>query len=379
MTKANKSDGVGRVYSRPNSPCLWLYYCHNGKVFRRSAGTDSPKEAKKKLQDLIKEVGQGSYRGGKAERIKVQELADDLIRDYKINGKKSLDDVEARWELHLKGFFAHYRANDITTSLVSRYIEKRQNEGAANGTINRELAALKRMFNLGLQSTPPKVMRTPHIPHLQEDNVRTGFVEAEQYQKLADQFGRVGLWMRSLFECGYVYGWRISELLNLKVGQVDLVHRIIRLNPGETKNKKGRTVVMTEMVFQLLKQCCADKGSDERVFTRTTADGRVKPIADFRERWWNGCKAAGCPDLLFHDLRRTAVRNMVRSGISEHVAMKISGHKTRSVFDRYDVVSERDMAEATQKIERHQAVFAQSLHTGTEDEKAQPARVGLTH
>jgi len=377
MAKVNKSEGVGRVYSRPNSPFLWLYYCTNGKVFRRSAETSSIKQANNKLKDLIKEVGQGSYRGGKAERIKVQELADDLIRDYKINGKKSLDDVESRWKLHLKDFFAHYRANDITTSLVSRYIEKRQTEEASNGTINRELALLKRAFSLGLQSTPPKVLRVPYIPHLQEDNVRLGFVEPNEYQKLADVFGGVGLWMRSLFECGYVFGWRISELLNLRVKQLDFNEKLIRLNVGETKNKKGRVVKMTTTVHQLLQQCCEGKTGDERVFTRFK-NGRNKPIADFRETWWNGCAAAGCPDLLFHDLRRTAVRNMVRAGIPEHQAMKISGHKTRSVFDRYDVVNEKDIAESIQKLERHQK-FAQTLHTATKNEKAQPARVGLTN
>jgi integrase len=380
MAKTNKSDGVGRVYTRPNSPSLWLYYCHNGKVFRRTANTDSIKEANRKLQDLIKEVGQGSYRGGKSERIKVQELADDLIRDYKINGKKSLPDVESRWKLHLKDFFAHYRANDVSTSLVARYIDKRQTENAANGTINRELAALKRAFNLALQSTPPKVNRVPYIPHLAEDNVRTGFLEQHQYEKLADYFAGVGLWMRAIFEVGFSYGWRREEVLRLKVKQVDLLNRIIRLETGSTKNKKGRIVTMTDKVFELLKLCCEGKGQDDFVFTRFL-NGRHKHVVDFRDVWANGCKAASCVGLLFHDLRRTAARGLVRAGVAPHHAAKITGHKTLSVFNRYDIVDERDIADAVQKLERHQTEqkLAQSLHTAPKDDEAQPVRVGLTN
>jgi integrase len=247
-----------------------------------------------------------------------------VITDYRVNGKKSLEYVEMRWKTHLE-----------------------PSGGASNATVNRELAVLKRAFHLGMRATPPKVQRVPHFATLAEDNVRTGFVEAAQYDKLAAATGKRGLWFRAMFECGFTYGWRRGELLNLKVRQVDLLNRTITLDVGTTKNKKGRTVHMTELVHQLLKACVIGKEPEHCVFTRS--DG--SPVADFRISWKRACAEAGVPGLLFHDLRRSAVRGLVRSGISEHVAMKISGHKTRSTFDRYDIVSDADLRDAARKLE----------------------------
>ena len=148
----------------------------------------------------------------------------------------------------------------------------------------------------------------------------------------------------------YCFGWRVEELLGLKCGQVDLIERTIRLNPGETKNGAGRTVNMTATVYELLSSLVRDRGQDEYVFLRD--DG--KPVVDFRGTWAAVCEQAGVPDLLFHDLRRTAVRNMVRAGIPERVAMMISGHKTRSVFDRYNIVSPTDLRESARKMDAYQ-------------------------
>jgi integrase len=332
------------------SNVLWIKYHRNGKPIRESAHTTKVKEAEKLLRSRLATISSGTYVGPKLEKVPVSELADDLVREYRINGRKSIDDLEARWELHLKPFFGELRAVEITSQLVAHYIDDRQHEGAENATINRELAALKRMFNLARQSTPPKVNAVPYIAMLRENNIRTGFLESKQHDSLAAETGKIGLWMRAMFETGYTYGWRHEELLALLVRQVSVSAGTIRLEPGTTKNDQGREVSMTLPVRALLTQCVNGKGPDDHVFTRE--DG--KPVRDFRGAWAKACDAAKVPDLLFHDLRRTAARNLRRAGVAEGVIMKIGGWKTRSVFERYAIVSQSDIRDAMAKLEAGQ-------------------------
>lgn len=196
--------------------------------------------------------------GPQLERTKVDELAEMFVRDYRINGKKSVTDAEARWKHHLKPFVGSMRAVDVTSEQLARYVDKRQQEKAANATINRELAALKRMFRLGQRSTPPKVVRLPKFPKLAENNIRKGFLEDGQYRKLVEYCPE--LWFRALVECGRTYGWRVSELLSMRVTQVNVTQRVIRLEPGTTKNRDGREVMMTESVCQLLSALVSQQG-----------------------------------------------------------------------------------------------------------------------
>jgi integrase len=147
---------------------------------------------------------------------------------------------------------------------------------------------------------------------------------------------------------GYNYGWRVSELLNLRVQQIDLATRTIRLEPGTTKNREGREVTIeSSVLLELLRQCVEGKHPDDYVFTRGD-----KPIRDFRKSWENLCTAAGVPGLLFHDLRRTAARNLRAAGVPEEIIMRIAGWKTSSIFRRYAIVDKTDVREALQRLER---------------------------
>ena len=206
------------------------------------------------------------------------------------------------------------RAVDRSSGLIARYVDARQQETAANATINRELAALKRMFRLAQQATPPKVLRTPAFPKLAENNARTGFLTDTQRDALAAQCAMVGLWLRTMYEVGCTYGWRVSEVKGLLVRHVDIGAHTIRLDPGTTKNGQGRVVTFEAQstLCELLAACVHGKSADDSVITRE--DG--KPVRDFRDTWAKVCKAAGVPGLLFHDLRRTAARNLRRAGVA---------------------------------------------------------------
>jgi integrase len=367
--------GTGSIYQRPDSAVYWLKYSRYGKPYRESSQTTDKRKAERILKVRLSEITTGTFIGPQAEKIKVSELAEDFLREYRINERKSIDDATARWNLHLKPYFNHRKAIDLSSELISQYVDARQQEGAKNATINRELAALKRMFRLGQQSTPAKVLRMPHFAHLRENNVRKGFLEDSQYTKLV---AGTELWLRTLVECGRTYGWRVSELLTMKVGQVDLAQRVIRLDPGTTKNSDGREVFMTDALHSLLSGCVTGKGPEEAVFSRSNGIA----VRSFRDAWEKACINAGvgqclclgcaspvtsaepCGNcgsnrtkysgLIFHDLRRTAARNLRRAGIAETVIMKIGGWRTRSVFERYAIVSRGDIVEAMQKLETNQ-------------------------
>ena len=140
----------------------------------------------------------------------------------------------------------------------------------------------------------------------------------------------------------------VSELLNIRVGQVDFVTRTIRLDPGTTKNQEGREVAIESgALLGLLRQCVEGKRPEDHVFTRGD-----KPICDFRKSWENLCTAAGVPALLFHDLRRTAARNLRAAGVPEEIIMRIAGWKTSSIFKRYAIVDKTDVRAALQQLER---------------------------
>jgi integrase len=196
---------------------------------------------------------------------------------------------------------------------------------------------------------------------------RQGFLEDGQYTPLAMECSRVGLWLRSMLSTAYSFAFRKGELLSLRVRQIDLANGTIRLDVGTTKNGEGRVVVMTREVSTLLTACVLGKQPDDFVFTRpdkklkngTLVKG--KPVKGFRKIWARVCSKAGVPGLLFHDLRRSGVRNLRRLGVQESVAMRISGHKTRSVFERYNIVDGADLADAASRLDTKQNQAATEL------------------
>lgn len=348
---------MGMLYQRGKT--WWVKYYHNGKPIRESARTEKKMVAKRLLDKREGEVADGKTPGFYFDKVTYEMLSVDLQTDYEINGKKSTAWLERRLKLHLDPFFSGTRVPQITTDKIKAYIKNRIDQGASNASINRELSALKRMLNLGARQHPPKVDRVPHIPMLKENNTRKGFFEHDQFVAVRDALPS---YLKGFITFAYKTGWRFSEITGLTWSQVDRKQGIVRLEAGTTKNDDARTVYLDSELKDVIAAQWEKRKTSEKlipyVFTNRHGTSLIK---DIRTAWDSAFEKAGIKKMLPHDLRRTAIRDMVRAGVPERVAMMISGHKTRSVFDRYNIVSDKDLKLAAQQRENYQAVL-----TGTD-------------
>jgi integrase len=342
---------MGTLYRRGN--IWWIKYYRRGKPYRESSFSQTKKVAEGLLKRREAETTVAGIPRVEIEKVRFEELLEGYIRDIRINGK--VMEVANNSAPKLRAAFGGMRAAFIGTRLIDQYVEKRLNEGAANATVNRELSVLKRMFNLGARQTPPLVDRVPYIRMLRENNARKGFFEHEEYLALRDALPP---YLKGVVTFAYKVGWRHSEITGLTWAQVDRELGIVRLEVGETKNREGRTVYLDDELKGVFEQQYAMRKRAKKllpwVFLNHWGTDRLKV---FYKEWKKGCRAAGIGCKIFHDFRRTAVRNMVRSGVPERVAMMVSGHKTRSVFDRYNIVNDFDLKQAAAK----HAAYLESL------------------
>ena len=339
-------------------PTWWMRYYRDGQRHEESTGTEKYEEAARKLKLQEGAIAKGATVSAKIGRLRFEEAAADLLTDYQINGKRSHKNLKNTIiDGALTPWFRGRRMAALTTTDIRAYVADRQEHGYANATINRELAALKRMFTLAIQAG--KLLQRPHIPMLVENNVRKGFFERAQFDAVRSHLAPT---YQAVVTLAYYTGWRInSEILSLEWHQIDRTAGVIRLEPGTTKNRDGRTFLFSELEevkaaidgLWARHEALAEQGIlTPLVFCRRQG----QRVHTFWKRWRTAAEAAGCPGRIPHDFRRTAVRNLNRAGVPETIAMKITGHKTRSVFDRYDITSEEDLAEASRKL---------SLLTGT--------------
>ena len=349
---------AGEIRERPT---FWLKYHQNGRAIRESTGTTKETVARRMLRLREGDVERGIPVTPKLGRLTFEEAAADIQTEYQVNGRRSIGELERRLRLHLTPVFGARRMAAITTADVRTFIRGRQEHRASNAEINRELAVLKRMFSLAVQAE--KLARKPHIPMLQENNVRTGFFEAEQFAAL---LSHLPVELQPVMQFAYITGWRIaSEILTLEWRQVDLKAGTVRLDPGTTKNRDGRLFPLTRDLRMVLEARRAHTDAVSRqlgaivplVFHR---DGG-KPIKDFRGAWAKARTAAGCPGRIPHDFRRTAVRNLEQAGVPRSAAMAMVGHKTESIYRRYAIVDHGMLTDAAQKLSRFHAGSVQTV------------------
>jgi integrase len=354
-------EGVAPWYS-----CL----CVRGKEHRESTGTPDLKMARRRHRQRLDEIaadrqGLKKFLSPVAQRTPIGALLDDLEADYRLRTVKSWAQVQS----HLRPIRAHFgtwRAVDLTAEAVDAYIEARLDADKAAATINRETQLLGQAMRLALERG--RITALPSIRHLPERNVRQGFFERPDLEAVV---AALPDYLQDFTWFGSFTGWRRGEIISLRWADVDRDGGAIRLRPEASKNGRGRTVILAgELAGLMERRWRARVVTDgpasrvaELVFHRDGA-----PIGDFRKAWASACVAAGLfqvivgdtegterrvPSRLFHDLRRTAVRTMIRAGVREGVAMAISGHRTRSIFDRYNITSEADLREAMRQTSQY--------------------------
>lgn len=344
---------MASLYKR--GPVFWVKYYRPGsrKPIRVSLETTNEKRALKKVKILEGQLAEGNAIDLRADRIRFGHLLDLVLADYRNNSRKSLAHTKSRIEGtdgeggHIRPALGDRRAITINSADIAFYVSKRQDAGAEVGTVNRELTIVKKAFTLGWRAYR---IPGPHIELLKETNVRTGFVDRGQMEAICQHLPE---YLKPVIRFAFLSGWRVSEIRQLQWKDVNFEAGEVRLEASASKNDEGRTLRMNSELRALLEGLDAERDKlQPMVFVRKLKKSKkVLPVGDFRKEWTKACTAAGLPGRIFHDLRRSAIRHFIRSGIHERVAMKMSGHKTREVFDRYNIVGGSDLEDAAAKLD----------------------------
>jgi integrase len=323
----------------------WIVYSAGGRLIYESSDSADKEKAENLLKQRIGELAAG--KDISPEKATIADLCDLVIADYRLRKLRDLKTVQWRYEANVKPALGSLLASRFGAAQVRSYIAARRAVRAGDATINRELAIVRRGFTLGHQEDPPLVGRVPYIAKLEEDNVRQGFIEQGQYLALR---AAMPDHLKCLFVVAYHCGNRLGELRKLEWDQVDLEAGEIRIERRQAKGKRPRTLPIYGEMQEWLKW-----QQERRVAgCMLVFHWSGKPIGSHVKGWVRACEEAGLPDLHPHDLRRSAVRNMERAGIPRNVAKAISGHKTDSVYQRYDIVSGGDLKAAATRLEQYQ-------------------------
>jgi integrase len=351
--------GTGGLFKIKGSKNYYAQIYRDGRPCRVSTGTDVKQEAQGFLRNLLTDADNGKAFIGDVQKITYGQLRASLMQNYVERGNKSLlvhaDGTEFINGLEVLDEFYGYKSEDepgvpvtkITTDSAREFATKRLAEGVTNSTVNNSLKLLRRMLRIAHEDG--KIQVVPKIRMYKANAARKGFLPRE---KFAELIGNLPVHLRPLITFLYWCGVRLGEALQIDWAQVDLNNATIRLEDEQTKSGEARTVPLPDVLVTLL----------EQVEVKT---GRVFDGTNLRKAWNKACDTCGLgtlepidaqnnrryTGLIVHDLRRSAIKNLIKAGVNEKVAMAISGHKTRAVFDRYHIVDETDVLEAMRKVQ----------------------------
>ncbi|MBZ5641594.1 MAG: site-specific integrase [Acidobacteriia bacterium] len=354
----------------------WYSFVFNGRRVQASTKVGNKNDARDIEKAAWTQLARGEVglpvEGEK--KLTTTELLDALEKHYRSEGKASPQNLSTL--AVARGAFG--KKKTLTKADVDQYIERRLGEGARPATVNRVIEVVRRAFRLAKQVAP-------EMRHLREDNAREGFFACDELDRVVYALPED---LKDFVRFTFATAWRKGEVASLRWSDVE--DCVIRLRAANSKNREARQVVIDGDLIDIVKRRRAVRAVEtpdgtalcEYIFHRNG-----DPVKEFRKSWARACVAAGvgkmvCPkcksegNTLFcteckmatkycgrivHDLRRSGVRDMIRSGVPQSVAMKISGHKTASMFRRYDITSESDLRQAMLSVQKYREAERQKV------------------
>ena len=326
------------------------------------------KAARRFVKDRREKIGAHSqglkkYLPASQQKVTVGELLDSLVTDFRVRERKSMAQILSHMK-PIRERFGLMRASDVTGRLVKAYIEEQLAAGTPNATINRRTQLLSQAYRLEMKQDQPRVTSMPTVQRRPENNRREGFFEPDEVKKVCAGLPEV---LADFFGFEYLTAWRPGDLKVLRWDMVDM--KAGRIALPDSKNGQGKSLAIVGDLVSIMKR-------REQARLLETKDGNVRlaehvfhrdgqPIVDYRDAWLKACNAARFtypytnprtgkvterPSKLMYDGKRSAIRNLVRRGVPERVALDVAGIKTRAILDRYNITSDQDKRAALEAV-----------------------------
>jgi integrase len=343
---------MGSIYKRGKGGWYTMEVWANGKQHTKPAGTTDENEAQAKLGEWVAEIRRG-LDVPEARAVMFDDLERLALANYAAEMRRSVKTLEISIR-HLREVFGSAKALEITTPKLAAYVERRRKEGAGPSTIRKELNAVSLMLRCARTAYGGAFVHRPELPRVRipKSTRRKGFFEPEQLEAVLSHLSDV---YRPLIRFLAATGWRLGEALSLEWRNVDERAGVIRIE--DTKSDEPRTLpfaanpVLADLIGERREAARAISQRTQRVVRHVFTNEEGERLTRyFHEAWGRARKAAKLPSVLIHDLRRTFARDCVRAGLAEATIMKLAGWETASVFRRYAIVNEADLAEATRRL-----------------------------
>jgi integrase len=356
-----KNRGLGFVFQptyrdkatgeKKTAATWWISYSVHGKRHKENAKSTNRADAVRLLKQKIGEAQIGKPVGSEVERTTLHDLVALVENHYKANGLRSGKRIPIAAR-HLREFFeGNPKAREITSGRITAYVARRLEQGASTASINIEQVFLRRGFMLAVKEGT--VATKPEMSMLKLDNARQGFFEREQFEAVLRHLPEH---LRPIAQVAYLTGWRRSEILSRQWRHIDLERGVLRLESTDSKNKHGREFPLYALpelraVFEAQRERVTEiERTTSQIITHVFVSPKGVPLVDFRNAWRTACRLAGVPGRLLHDCRRTAVRNLERAGVPRSTAMKLTGHRTDAIYNRYAIVDSSMLEEGVAKL-----------------------------